>query len=94
MTISAVSDTPANTALPIITGTLAQGQALAATNGSWTNNSNPIDAITYNYQWRRDVDGLVGGELDIPGETSSTYTLAADDLGQYLSVAVTASANA
>ena len=93
ITIVAVSDAPTNDTLPVISGTLEEGQVLSATAGTWANNSNPVGAITYTYQWHRDDDGVAGGELDIAGATSSSYSLSANDRGKYLSVAVTVAAN-
>lgn len=70
---------PFNTILPVITGTAAEGQVLTATQGSWTG----YPAPTYAYAWLR--NGVAIG-----GATVSTYTLVAGDVGNQISVQVTA----
>lgn len=83
VTVSAVP--PQNTALPGLSGTATEGQALNGTTGSWANNP-----TAYTYQWRR-CDG--GGPVctDISGATGSSYTLASADVGQAVRIIVTAS---
>lgn len=82
---SAVSATPAatgqsltNTTAPTITGTPTQGQTLTATNGSWS-----ATPDSYTYQWNR-------AGVAISGATASTYVLAAGDVGNTITVTVTA----
>jgi lysophospholipase L1-like esterase len=76
---------PTNTAMPSISGTPEQGQVLAASNGTWTDNP-----TSYAYQWQRcGSDGAGCG--DIGGATAQTYTVAVDDVGGTLRVLVTAS---
>lgn len=66
---------PVNTALPAISGS---GAVLSASTGTWTNSP-----ISYTYQWYR--NGVAIG-----GETASTYTIGASDIGATLTVTVTA----
>lgn len=67
-----------------ISGTTTYGQNVSSGTGTW--NYGPT---SYAYQWSRSAS--VGGSYTaIPGATSSTYTLAAADVGQFLKVAVTA----
>jgi YD repeat-containing protein len=49
LTLAAPVGSPINTAAPKITGTVAIGQTLAASTGSWTGSG----SITYGYQWQR-----------------------------------------
>jgi hypothetical protein len=76
---------PSNTALPTISGSPVQGQALSASNGTW--NGSPT---SYGYQWRQ-CDGSGANCTDIGGATSSSYTLAAGDVGHTIRVVVNAS---
>lgn len=69
---------PVNTALPTITGTLAPGQTLTATTGTWTNSP-----TSYSYQWYR-------GGVAIGGATNSTYVTTIADAGAVITVVVTA----
>ena len=73
---------PANTTLPVISGSAVVGNTLTTTNGTWT----AYPAITsYAYLWLR--NGLVIG-----GETNSTYTTQSPaDVGQSITCAVIAS---
>ncbi|MCW2769188.1 MAG: hypothetical protein JWR27_621 [Aeromicrobium sp.] len=64
---------------PTISGTTKVGSILTASTGTWTPST-----LSYAYKWMR--DGVV-----IPGATSSTYTLAADDADRAISVTVTGS---
>jgi hypothetical protein len=75
---------PVNTALPTISGTIALGQALSSTTGSWSGNP-----TSYAYQWQ-DCDGSGKGCSNIGGATSSGYTLRESDAGHKLRVVVTA----
>jgi subtilisin family serine protease len=76
---------PVNTSLPTVTGSTVQGQTLSAQPGSWSNNP-----TTFAYQWR-DCDGSGANCVDVPGETSSSYVLAASDVNSTIRVAVAAS---
>ena len=73
---------PVNTALPAISGTPQQGQALTATPGTWTKSH-----ISYAYQWQ-DCTSTVC--INITGATASTYALQSGDVGQKIDVVVTA----
>lgn len=73
------AEPPENTELPSITGTPTVGQVLTVTNGTWTGNPSP----TFTRQWRR-------GATNIASATGTTYTLVADDVGQSITCAVTA----
>jgi predicted secreted protein len=68
---------PSNTLLPAISGIAQVGKVLAAWPGEWTNS--PV----FTYQWK--AEGV-----DIPGATGSTYTVLVGDLGDNISVTVTA----
>ncbi len=70
---------PAATVAPGITGTPKVGSTLSATSGSWT------QLATYTYQWRRNGSA-------IPGATGASYVLATPDVGQQITVLVTATA--
>jgi hypothetical protein len=75
--------TPANSAVPTITGTTTFGQTLTSTTGTWSNSP------TYSYQWSRSASSG-GSYTNISGAINSTYTLVAADVGQYLKSTVTA----
>jgi RHS repeat-associated protein len=80
---------PANTALPTISGTARQGQALTVTNGTWTGSP----TISYTYQWRRcAADGT--GCSDLGSATTASYTAVAGDVGHALRAVVTATNSA
>ena len=70
-----INETPVNTDLPIIT---VNNFTLTATPGIWTNN--PAE---YRYQWLRNVSAISGAEGLI-------YNLTDDDVGELISVTVTA----
>lgn len=69
---------PVNTVTPAISGVLTSGQVLTAYEGVW---SGGVDS--YTYQWKSEG-------VDIGGATSKTYTLVGGDVGDNISVAVTA----
>jgi len=71
---------PANTVLPAITGTAQVGQTLTASTGTWSGTPAP----TYAYQWFSDG-------VSIPGADESTYVPAVGDVGNVITVTVTAS---
>ena len=81
---------PVNTAQPTVTGSPAQGQTLTATPGTWTSDTTP----TFAYQWLRCPAS--GGASDgsdcasIDGATTTSYVVAAGDVGFTLRVRVTA----
>ena len=57
---------PSNTKLPVISGTVQDGQTLKVTSGSW---SSP-DALSYHYQWQR-CDGTGSNCVNVAGATAS-----------------------
>jgi hypothetical protein len=69
---------PVDSALPTITGTAQSGDVLTASTGTWTNTP-----TSYTYQWYR-------SGTSIPGATNSTYTLQTADIGDTMTVSVTA----
>jgi surface antigen len=71
-----------NTAVPTISGTVAVGQALAATPGSWSQTPTKVS-----YQW-------YGNGVAFSGATSSTINLGPTKLGKRISVKVTATSAA
>ncbi len=74
--------TVASSAPPAISGTAAQGQALVADEGAWTG-----APTTFSYAWSRcDAAGTC---TPIDGATAKSYTVAAEDAGFALQVAVT-----
>jgi len=70
---------PANTVLPVISGTATVGQTLTTTSGTWTGTA----PITYTYQWKR-------AGTNISGATANTYALVTADAGAAITVTVTA----
>ena len=76
--------TPANTALPTVTGTATQGQVLAGADGTWTNTP-----TGYTRTWMK-CDAAGANCVAITGATASTYTVAATDVGATLRFSVTA----
>ena len=83
------SQAPANTSLPTISGTAQQGQALSASPGSWSGTT----PISFTYQWQR-CDAAGANCVAIAGQTSTSYTAQAADVGSRLVVLVTASNSA
>jgi len=69
----------ANGNIPAISGTLATGQVLTSSTGTWYGNA----TITYAYQWKRSGTNLSGA-------TASTYTLVSGDAGLPITCTVTA----
>ena len=70
---------PESTALPVISGSAVAGQALACSQGSWSN-----EPTRFQYGWNR--DGVA-----IAGAASARYTVAQADVGHRISCTVTAS---
>ena len=77
LTFTAEAGSPANTLLPSIAGIAQVGQTLTAIEGIWG------VAATFTYQWK-------SNGADIVGATERTYTPVVGDVGDKLSVAVTA----
>jgi hypothetical protein len=67
---------PANTVLPVISGSTTLGSVLTTTNGTWTN------AVSFTYQWKRGVTNI--------GTNSATYTLVIADSAASITCVVTA----
>ena len=79
-----VANTPANSAVPVISGTTISGQILSTSNGSWTNNP-----TNYAYQWNHcDVSG--SNCTVIQSATSSSYALSNSDVGFTIRASVSA----
>jgi large repetitive protein len=76
---------PVSTETPAIAGSLREGQTLTASIGTWAG----TPPFTYSYQWQR-CSTLGGGCEEIPGATSSTYTIGPLDLTNKLVVVVSA----
>ena len=85
LAVGPVLDVPANTVAPSITGTAQDGQTLTAVDGTWTGGS-----ITYTYQWNA---GALGDE-PIVGATAGTYLVTSDEVGDVITVTVTATNDA
>ena len=68
--VSSGGTPPANTVVPVISGTQVVGSTLTSTTGTWTGTPVP----TFTYQWFR-------GATLIGGATSSTYVLVQADAG-------------
>ncbi len=81
-----VGSPPANTALPMISGTASQGSQLTASNGTWTGTPAP----TFTYSWS-DCDVNGANCKPISTANSSTYTAQGSDAGSTLEVTVTGS---
>jgi hypothetical protein len=76
--------TAGNTSPPAVSGTAAVGHTLTSSAGSW--NGAPT---AFSFQWQR-CSSTGTGCIDIPGATSSTYTLTAADGGASVRATVSA----
>ena len=76
-TTTAAGNTAA-TGNPEISGTAQVGMTLEAAPGD-IDDADGLTAVSYSYRWRR-------AEVDIPGATSSNYTLTSADYGQEIEV--------
>ena len=76
------NDNGSGTVAPSIGGTAQVGQTLTANRGTWTHGP-----TGYGYQWKH--NGTV-----IPGATTSTYLVVTGDVGETITVTVTASNDA
>jgi hypothetical protein len=76
---------PANTVLPVISGTIQDGQTLSTTTGTWTS----PDALTFQYQWQR-CSSTGTGCTNVAGATAGTYKLSSADVGDEIAVVVSA----
>jgi hypothetical protein len=77
---------PVNVQQPSVSGTIAVGQQLQASPGTWTGTPAP----TFTYQWQ-DCDASGNNCSPIAGATASSYTIQSADVGDTLEVAVTGS---
>lgn len=77
-----------NSVVPTISGTLAPGQVLTATTGTWN-----VTPDSYGYQWQSSATSN-GTYSNISGATSSTYTLTSSEVGYFLKVVVSATNDA
>jgi hypothetical protein len=76
---------PASSAPPSISGSAAQGKALAESHGVWSGSP-----TGFTYQWER-CNGTGGGCHAITSATGRAYTLAAADVGATIRIVETAS---
>ncbi len=76
---------PTNLALPVITGAIAVGSTLSASNGSWTGSPSG-----YSYQWE-DCDGAGAHCTTITGASAATDKITSGEVGHRVRVVVTAS---
>src|SRR5207248_6489202 len=81
-----VSDPPANSTPPVISGTPQDGSTLTTSNGTWTG----TQPLSFAYQWRR-CDSSGNNCATISGAIGATYTVASADIGSTIRVVVTAS---
>ena len=84
MTAAVLDVAPVVVSAPSVSGTGQVGQRLTASTGSWR--SSPT---SYTYQWKR-ASTANGNYASIGSETSNTYDITVDDVGQYIKVAVIA----
>ena len=85
---AATNDTaPVSSSPPTISGTPQQGQALAATSGSW----NGTTPMTFAYQWQR-CNTLGSSCSAIGGASGQTYAVQVADVSSTLWVQVTTNA--
>jgi hypothetical protein len=75
---------PSNELPPTITGTAKQGQTLTEVHGKWTNSP-----TSFSYQWLQ-CNSLGASCAPISGATTTSYVLAAADVGHTIAVQETA----
>jgi hypothetical protein len=75
---------PANTSLPVISGTAQDGQQLSVSQGSWS-----TTVSSFAYQWNR-CDSSGGACAGITGATGLTYRAGTSDVGHTLRATVSA----
>src|SRR5947209_6784259 len=83
--VAAADSAPVNTAPPTISGTAQDGKTLTGAAGTWTGSPTP----TYSYQWLS-CDSTGANCNSISGATSSTYKVTHADVGNTISLLVTA----
>ncbi len=76
---------PANTAVPVISGSANDGQTLTSSNGTWTGTT----PITYGYQWQH-CNSTGASCTNLSAATAASYALTAADLGFTIRAVVTA----
>jgi hypothetical protein len=94
VTVQVLGSAPTNTAEPVVSGTVATGEVLSTTNGSWANGP-----ASYGYQWQDCAsDGsscsnitLGSGCSTTAFSCSSSYTVQAGDAGHTIEAEVRAS---
>lgn len=79
-----VTEPPAASSLPSISGNAQVSQILTASQGSWSGD----EPISYSYQWQRSSNETTWS--DITGATQQSYILTEADSGKYIRVRVTA----
>ena len=79
-----IAGAPADTGVPVVSGSAVQGSALTASDGVWAGSPAP----TFAYQWE-DCDSGGADCSPIAGATSSTYVLGGSDVGSTVEVLVT-----
>jgi hypothetical protein len=84
-TIRITGAAPANSSVPVVSGTPKVGETQTVTAGSWSGSPTP----TFAYQWQR-CDAAGGACLDLAGTTATTYKPVAADARSTLRVKVTA----
>ena len=88
-TVPPPASAPVNTLLPSVSGTVAVGQQLQASPGSWTGSPAP----GFSYQWQ-DCDSGGNNCVPIQGATNASYTIQGADSGFTLEAVVTATNSA
>jgi hypothetical protein len=83
--VAAKDQAPSIVTLPIVAGSLAVGQTLVASSGTWKGASG-----VFSYQWSR-CNSAGTGCTSIPGANSQSYTVTGGDAGSTLAVTVRAS---
>lgn len=79
-------DPPVNTVAPVASGTAQEGQAIALSNGTWTNSP-----TGYAKQYQVADDNTGTNLADIGGATSSPFTVQTGQVGKYIRGRVVAS---
>jgi hypothetical protein len=88
-TATVAAAAPTNTALPMISGEATDEMTLTASTGTWAG----TPPISYTYQWES-CNSSGGSCASISGATSSSYTIAHEQVGHTIRVTVTASNSA
>ncbi len=87
--IKLLDGNPDPAALPLLTGTAAQGLTLVASTGSWSAYPRD-DALTFTYEWLRCGGATLDSCTAVSGATTGYYLLGAADVGAQMRVRVTA----